>query len=185
MTFQAYLDNIKEKTGKSPEDFRLLAGRKGLLQPNVKAGDIVAWLKEDFGLGRGHAMAIYMTIKPADGPASSVDQQVAKHFSGGKAGWQKTYSRLMTKVESFGPDVRVQPTSSYISVLRGKRKFAIVQTSADRLDVGIKLKGIAPTDRLIPAGTWNTMVTHRVRIEDPRQVDAELIRWLREAYDRA
>ena len=59
MSFQAYIDNIKTKTGKSPEDFKKLADEKGLLKTGVKAGDIVKWLKEDFDLGHGHAMAIY------------------------------------------------------------------------------------------------------------------------------
>ena len=64
MTFQAYLDNIKAKTGKTPEDFEKLARKKGLLEPGVKAGQIVAWLKKDFALGHGHAMAIYAVLKP-------------------------------------------------------------------------------------------------------------------------
>ncbi len=63
MSFQAYIDNIKAKTGKTPEDFRKLAEKKGLLKPGVKAGEIVAWLKKDFDLGHGHAMAIYATFK--------------------------------------------------------------------------------------------------------------------------
>ncbi len=68
MSFQAYLDNIKAKTGKTPEDFKALAGQKGLLREGVKTGQIVAWLKEDFGLGRGHAMAIVLTLKSASPP---------------------------------------------------------------------------------------------------------------------
>jgi hypothetical protein len=63
--FQAYLDNIKAKTGKTPDDFLALAEAKGLLAPGVKAMQIVAWLKQDFGLGHGHAMAIYAMLKPA------------------------------------------------------------------------------------------------------------------------
>jgi len=63
MSFQAYLDNIKTKTGKTPEQFKKLAEKKGLLKPDVKAGQIVAWLKEDFELGHGHAMAIYAWFK--------------------------------------------------------------------------------------------------------------------------
>jgi hypothetical protein len=63
MTFRAYIDNIHKKTGKTPEDFRRLAEEKGLLKPGVKAGEIVAWLKKDHGLGHGHAMAIYATFK--------------------------------------------------------------------------------------------------------------------------
>ncbi len=68
MSFQAYLSNIKEKTGKSPDDFKKLADQKGFVQdgkikPEVKAGDIVKWLKEDFELGHGHSMAIYALLK--------------------------------------------------------------------------------------------------------------------------
>ena len=62
MSFQAYIDNIKAKTGKTPEDFRRLAENKGLLKPGVKAMEIVNWLKRDNGLGHGHAMAIYATF---------------------------------------------------------------------------------------------------------------------------
>jgi hypothetical protein len=67
MSFQAYLDNIQAKTGKSPDDFKKLAEKKGFaekgkLKAGVKAGDIVAWLKKDFELGHGHAMAIYALL---------------------------------------------------------------------------------------------------------------------------
>jgi hypothetical protein len=68
MSFQAYLTNIQAKTGKSPEDFRALAEEKGFTQKGqlaagVKAGAVVKWLKEDFELGHGHAMAIYALLK--------------------------------------------------------------------------------------------------------------------------
>ncbi|MGV3559344.1 DUF4287 domain-containing protein [Larkinella arboricola] len=63
MSFQAYLDNIEKKTGKKPEDLKQLASQKGLLKPGTKAGEIVAWLKEDFDLGHGHAMSIYKLFK--------------------------------------------------------------------------------------------------------------------------
>jgi len=63
MSFQAYIDNIKAQTGKSPEDFYSLAKKEGLIRPGVKAGEIVSWLKKDFGLGHGHSMAIYAVFK--------------------------------------------------------------------------------------------------------------------------
>ena len=68
MSFQAYLTNLQIKTGQSPADFRALAKKKGFtknrqLAPGVKAGDIVKWLKHDFQLGHGHAMAIYALLK--------------------------------------------------------------------------------------------------------------------------
>jgi hypothetical protein len=63
MSFQAYIDNIRAKTGKGPDDFKQLAEEKGLLKPGVKSGAIVAWLKDDFDLGHGHSMAIYKYFK--------------------------------------------------------------------------------------------------------------------------
>lgn len=70
MSFQAYLNNIKAKTGKGPGDFRKLAEQKGFMQngtlkTGVKAGDVVAWLKQEFDLGHGHAMAVYALLKGA------------------------------------------------------------------------------------------------------------------------
>ncbi len=69
MSFQAYLDNIEMKTGKTPNEFLEMAKEKGYDQPDVKAGVIVDWLKQDFGLGRGHAMALVHVIK--NGPTIS------------------------------------------------------------------------------------------------------------------
>jgi arginine utilization protein RocB len=68
MSFQAYLDNIKAKSGKTPDDFKKLAEEKGFmmdgkLNPTTKATEITNWLKEAFDLGHGHAMAIVASFK--------------------------------------------------------------------------------------------------------------------------
>ena len=68
MSFQAYLDNIQTKTGKTPEDFKALAETKGFtengeIKKGVKASEITNWLKDDFDLGHGHAMAMLAYIK--------------------------------------------------------------------------------------------------------------------------
>ena len=68
MSFQAYIDNIKTKTGKTPDDIKKLAEKKGFLKSgqlvkNVKATEITNWLKEEFELGHGHAMAMYAAFK--------------------------------------------------------------------------------------------------------------------------
>lgn len=72
MSFQAYLDNIEIKTGKTPNEFLALAKEKGFTA-ETKAGDIVAWLKEDFDLGRGHAMALVHLIKRGAQPNDRLD----------------------------------------------------------------------------------------------------------------
>ncbi|WP_454801181.1 DUF4287 domain-containing protein [Mucilaginibacter phyllosphaerae] len=66
MSFQAYLNAIKQKTGKGPADFRAMAEEKRFTQNGelvATAGDITNWLKTDFELGHGHAMAIYALLK--------------------------------------------------------------------------------------------------------------------------
>lgn len=182
MSFQAYLDTIKEKTGKGPKEFVELAAKKGLTQH----AEIVKWLQEDYGLGTGHARALVMVIKQANEGRPSVEDALAKHFAGAKAVWQKPYDTLAKKLAKFGPDVKIGPNQSYINLQRGGKKFGIVQISAaDRMDVGIKRKGVKPTGRFEASGAWNAMVTHRVKVTDPKQLDAELVDWLKQAYEAA
>ena len=64
MSFQAYLDNIESKTGKTPQQFIDEAQAKGF-GADTKSGDIVQWLADDYKLGRGHAMALVHVIKHA------------------------------------------------------------------------------------------------------------------------
>lgn len=75
MSFQAYLDAIEKKTGKTPAELIALAKEKGFTA-DTKAGEMAAWLKEEFGLGHGHAMALVHVIK--HGPKIS-----SKHVGSG------------------------------------------------------------------------------------------------------
>ena len=63
MSFQAYIDNIKVKTGKSPEELKNAAEKAGVYRSDMKAGDLVKFLKDEFGLGHGHTMAIWAVFK--------------------------------------------------------------------------------------------------------------------------
>jgi hypothetical protein len=185
MTFKAYIDNIKAQTGMTPQDFKAAAKKKGYLEPGVKVGEIVSWLKQDYGLGHGHAMAIVLTFKQSGGQNPGADEKIDKLFSGSKSDWRKPYDLLMNKTKKFGEDVRVDPTDTYLSLLKGKKKFAVIGVTADRMDIGIKLKGVQPAGRLEPSGAWNSMVTHRVRISDPKQIDKQVLTWLKQAHDAA
>jgi hypothetical protein len=183
MTFQAYLDTIKKKTGLGPEDFRELAEKRGLLEPGVRVSAITSWLKEEFDLGPGHSMAIVATFK--EQPADEV--RMSKQFAGAKAAWLPVFDSLVESLRGLGA-VELAPTDTYISLVKpGARpaKFGIVALTSDRMDVGIKLKAAEATGRFEVAGSWNSMVTHRVRITEPAQVDAELLDWLRRAYEAA
>jgi hypothetical protein len=180
MSFQAYLDNIKAKTGKTPADFAKLAAKKGL----TRHGEIVAWLRREFALGHGHATAIAAVLLKTDARKAGPEQRLDALFSGKKAVWRKPCEKLMGQATKFGPDVTASANETYVNLVRGKKKFAILQPSAaDRLDIGVKLKVVRPEGRFEVAGSWNTMVTHRIRIGDPAEIDAEVLSWLKNAYD--
>jgi hypothetical protein len=181
MSFQAYLDNIRAKTGKDAEALAAEAKTQGLQRPT----DVVAWLKAEYGLGHGHAMAVVAVMRSAGQPARSADDRVADYFKGVRAGWRPVFDTLIREAAGFGPGVEAAPAASYISLVKDGRKFAIVQASGGRLDVGVKLKGREPSGRLEAAGAWNAMVTHRVRLGSPSELDGELLGWLRSAWEQA
>ncbi len=182
MTFQAYLDTIKTKTGKSPDDFRQLAAEKGF----TKYPEVMSWLKTDFGLGHGHANALAQLLVNAEKLQVSPDDKISGHFKGDKARWQAPYDSFISELAAWGEDFKTAPTSTYISLLRGSKKFGIIQiSSAERIDIGIKLKDAEPVGRFETSGSWNNMVTHRVRISDPQQLDSDVYAWLKQAYQRA
>lgn len=178
MSFQAYLDNIQAKTGRRPEEIAGLVRAQGLTKP----AEMIAWLKREFDLGHGHSMAIVSLVRVEDGPRKSVDDKLAAHFSGAKAKWRAASDSLASAAVGFGPDVAVAAGATYVSFTKGGRKFAIVQASRERLDIGLKIKDLAPVGRLEAAGAWNSMVTRRVRVRDAAELDAELLGWLEQAY---
>ena len=63
MTFQAYIDNIKAKTGKTPQQLKAAAAKAGIYRRDMKATALVNFLKKEFGLGHGHSMAIWKVFK--------------------------------------------------------------------------------------------------------------------------
>ena len=183
MSFQAYLDSIKAKTGKGPEEFRTLAATKGLV--GAKPSEVIAWLKEEFSLGHGHAMAVVAVLKQAGPAAAPSEDRFEKLFSGGKAKWRPVFDGLTRRLGEFGDEFSAEAGGTYVNLLRGTKKFGIVQPGAAHLDIGIKRKGVVPTERFAAAGAWNSMVTHRARVTREEEVDDELLGWLREAWQGA
>lgn len=177
---QTYLDNIKAKTGKTAQELAAIAKTKGL----TKARAVTDWLKTEFDLGYGHAGFVWYLMAHEEGPKTP-DDRLAKLFRSKKERWLEAYQKLEAKILEFGPDVETYANTSYVNLLRGGKKFGIVQPSGEHLDMGIKLKGVEAEGRLEAAGKWNAMVTHRVRVDDPKQLDAELLGWLEQAYQKA
>jgi hypothetical protein len=172
---------LPEQTGHTLNQWRKLVASSGL----TAHGKIVAFLKSEHGVGHGYANLIAHKSLHSDAVSSGSEADlVAAQYRGARADIKPIYDTVIRKVEEFGRDVEISPKKAYVSLRRSKQ-FALLQPGAGRLDVGIKLTGTAPTARLEPSGSFNAMVTHRVRVVSTAEVDAQLIGWLREAYGRA
>lgn len=177
----AMIARLPEQTGRTLGEWIELVTASGL----TAHGKIVALLKTDHAVSHGYANLIAHKALRSDAASStSEDELVAAQYSGARAPIKLIYDEVVRQVARFGEDVEVSPKKTYVSLRRAKQ-FALLQPAASRLDVGIKLTGAAPTPRLEPSGSFNAMVTHRVRVGSTDEVDAQLIGWLREAYDRA
>jgi len=170
--------NIKDRTGKTlPQWLKITKASK-----LEKHGQILKMLKEEHGMTHGFANLItHRTLNPpGEGPAD--DELVSTQYSGKKEGLRPIYDALIKAVRALGKDVEVAPKKAYVSLRRNKQ-FALIQPStATRVDVGINLKGEKATERLEASGSFNAMVTHRVRVTSAKEVDAKLKAWLKKAY---
>ena len=175
------ITNLAEKTGKSIDEWVAIAKKTGL----EKHGQIVKALKSQHGLTHGYANLVAHETLKADQPAVGDDALVAAQYAGAKADLKPIYDKLVAAVAKFGDDVELAPKKTYVSLRRSKQ-FGLIQPSTKtRVDVGIKLADTEPGERLEASGSFNQMVSHRVRVESVAEVDRELIGWLRAAYDEA
>lgn len=173
--------NLKEKTGKSLEQWTAIAAKSGA----AKHDEIVKLLKSEHGLTHGYANLVAHTALKSDAASlSETTDLVAEQYAGEKAALKPIYAAIVAAAESAG-DVEVAPKKAYVS-LRRSRQFAIVQPSTKtRVDLGLNLKGVAPAGRLEASGSFNAMVTHRVRLETAGDVDGQVRGWIKMAFDQA
>ena len=178
------LANIETRTGKTVAELVALVALvrgSGL----AKHGEQVAMLKQALGMGHGDANTIAHVAKAADAPAPVADADpLDAIYTGPKAGLRPIHEALVARIDAFG-SYETAPKKGYVS-LRRKKQFALLQPSTkDRFDIGLALKGEEPTGKLELAGSWNAMVSHRIRINAGEEPGRAVADWLRAAYDRA
>ena len=175
------IQNLQEKTGKSLEQWIEVARSSG----GEKHGEIVKFLKERHGLGHGYANLVVHRLKQggASAPAPGGDELVEAQYAGAKSPLRPIYDAVIRTVAALGADVEIAPKKTYVSLRRSKQ-FALIQASTkDRVDLGLNLKNVAPTGRLEASGSFNAMVSHRVRLSAADEVDKQVRDWLKQAYD--
>jgi hypothetical protein len=175
---QAQIRNIEAAYGKPIAAWIEVVRASGLTKHN----EVVAMLKSEHGMTHAAAHRVSLLNRQTGTPDAS--DPVAALYAGKRAALLPIHERLMAAVHALGDDVELAPKSGYVS-LRRRKQFAMIQPAAGRVDVGLVLKDVPPTARLEPAGSFNALFTHRVRVGGLDGVDEELLAWLREAYDRA
>jgi hypothetical protein len=174
---QNQIRNLETSSGRSMDEWVALVGSSG----RAKHGEIVTWLKAEHGMGHGNANLVALTY--LRGPAAPAgDALVDAIYSGPKAGLRPFHDQVIATASGFGGDVQLAPKQAYVSVRRSKQFATVGPASGGRLEIGLNLRDVAPVGRL---EATTGMCTHRVRLSDPAEFDAEVIDWLREAYERA
>lgn len=172
--------NLEAKTGRSLADWTAAARASG----HGKHKALVDWLKAEHGLGHGYANLVAHKTFASDAGSSADTDLMEAMFAGPKAGVRPIYDRVAEIVAGLDGS-EFAPKKGYVSFRRSKQ-FGLAQPSTkDRLDLGLNLKGVEPSGRLEASGSFNAMVSHRVRLTAPEQVDEEVADWIRRAWEAA
>lgn len=182
---ETQLKNIQAKTGKTLEQLAALAHESGL----SKHGEIRDMFKRELGLGHGDANTLTHVVLQSDGTRAAQakglegDTLLDELYPAAKAALRPIHEKLMDAISQFG-EFETLPKKGYVS-LRRKKQFAMLGPATNtRFEVGINAKGLDAGPRLLeqPAGG---MCNYKVKVTDAGEVDAELIAWIRQAYESA
>ena len=174
------LKNLEARSGKTLAQLHALVKKSGL----AKHGQVRDLLKKDLGMGHGDANLVATLYFKALEPAPSAgDDPLEAIYGGPKAALRPIHDKLMKAISRLG-EFEVAPKKTYVSLRRRKQFAMIGPGTKSRVDVGLNMKGVPATDRLValpPGG----MCQYRVAVTDPKQVDAQLLGWIRQAWDAA
>ena len=171
------IDNMAEKTGKSLSEWKVILKKKAF----AKHGEAVKYLKTEHNVTHGFANTIVTLSKEENNAPEDLVVQQYK----GKESLLPIYECLLEEIKKLGDDITITPKKGSVSIIRKKQFTLIKPATKTRVDLGLKIKDKPTTARLENSGPFGTMCTHRVRLTDAAEVDAELIAWIAEAYDKA
>ena len=179
--YATQLSNIEKSTGKKLAVWITIINKSGF----AKHGELVNFLKEKHDFTHGNAnMLVHYAKQSHAGAAENSDDLITEQYKG-KENLKAWYTKIMAEINKFGKDVEVSPKKAYVS-LRRKKQFAIIQPSTkDRLDIGLNIKGVPPSGNAEDGSKWNAMCTHRIKIEEEKTVNKDLIAWIKKAYEQA
>lgn len=179
--YATQIANIEKSTGKKLNEWIAIVNKSGF----QKHGELVNFLKNNHGFTHGNANMVVHYAKQSHADAADNDTDWITEQYKGKENLKAWYDRIMSEILQFGRDVEVAPKKAYVS-LRRKKQFAILLPSTKtRLDIGLNIKGVSPSGNVEAAGSWNSMCTHRIKVEEEKLINKELINWIKQAYEQA
>jgi hypothetical protein len=174
--------NLPKKTGRTLEEWAELTRAEGPATWKAR----VDWLKRTHQLGHVQAQFIVWEAEKSPDYVPPTPQELFDaQYAGSKAALRPIYERLAEAVRSLGGDAGLDPRRTYVAMVR-HRQFGVIQASTKtRVDLGLVLAGVAPGGRLekAPASLGSGRITHRIALASPDDVDAEVLGWLRAAYE--
>jgi hypothetical protein len=179
------LANIEKRTGKSLAELGAIVKSSGL----SKHGELVSMLKRSLGMGHGDANTLVHTVLKSDGQSVaaaqglSADQVLDGLYVGPKAALRPIHDALLREIRTFGT-FEEAPKKTYVSYRRRKQFATIGPATSSQVEVGLNAKGLKAAGRLqeLPAGQ---MCNYKVRLADVKEVDGELVAWIRTAFEAA
>ncbi len=171
---QSQLRNIEKRYGQTIDQLVAVVSESGLKKHN----EVIAMLKRRLGMSHGDANRVSLVAR------SRVEPPPAEGGDGLSPALSDVNARLLDTIARLGDDIERSPKKGYLS-LRRRKQFAMLQPGAKWINVGLILPKRPSDGRFEPAGKWNAMFTHRVRVTTPAEIDGELEGWLRAAYDAA
>jgi len=178
---QAMIENLQMNTGKTLEQWTNIVNKENF----AKHGEIIKFLKDNYGLTHGFANLIAHKAKGSDADSAENKNDLIELQYKGKEHFKPLYDKLLHEIQVFGGDFEIAPKNAYVS-LRRKKQFAILQPATKtRFEIGIILKGQEPKGKLEAINTPNAMCSHRINLADIKDIDKEVIGWLKTAYDNA
>ncbi|PWL30345.1 DUF4287 domain-containing protein [uncultured Roseivirga sp.] len=175
------ISNMPEKTGKSLEEWHIALKATGF----KKHGELMKVLKGDHGVSHGFANTIaQLYLKPElMAPKTSSEDSLDDELLKGKEDMMPVFKKAKAMFEAIDGDVEFSYKKTYISLRTPKKQFALLQPSTKtRVDIGLNLKGMEPEGKVEAAGSWNSMVSHRVKATSLDDLEG-IQKWLQKAYD--
>ncbi|MBL8188287.1 MAG: hypothetical protein JNK38_09780, partial [Acidobacteria bacterium] len=151
-----------------------------------------SWLKEEFKLGTNTAWWLAERANgkgwEEDSPEAYLQQAevyVEEMFAGAKSGLRPIYDALLKLGLSISKDVKVCPGKTIVPLYRNHVFAQLKPTTRTRIDLGLALGEMAVPNRLIDTGGFakKDRITHRIPISSLDEIDDEVRRWLKVAYD--